>query len=645
MPEIATNNNTELGYFRSLVEFFYTHASTFRAEALVADQFYQGAQWTEAEIRELRKLLIEPKVYNLIRDKVNTGIGISAGQATIPQAKGRNEVDVKGAEAVSDVLRYVFERNNFEILKKRLLLSAYTAGFFGVEVRLDPNTTNIALEGIHWRDLGFDPASNELDFSDARYMFRAMWIPLPEARIKFNVPNLNLPSEEETTDNLQDPASINQAGWFDRRLQRLRVIRLFYKLGEDWHYAIFSGNHLFANGVVPFVDERGRTYCPIKAASIYQTFSNARYGPVKDMIDAQREVNIRRTQGLARSAAKPIFNLRSTPKPQETIKAFMQPNTPVGLDLPEGTRLEDNMTMLDQTSQVEASLQFLGLAQQHLGAIGPDNTLRGAGNRGVESGRAAVFRNDQAQLPQVPLTIELSALTLRLGEAVWYMVRQFWTQERTLSITDDEGAERHIVLNRTITQGQRAIELLQDDGVHLQDPQQFQQIVQQIQGDPRSQQPVRVNSAKEIFVDFTIREESATDTARERNLMLLGPILQNAADPLIQNVLFNVFLANSDFRGRDEAVAQIRQIQQQNQQAAQQQNQQAEQLEAVIAENKRLESENKVRITELQVDIAELKAAAAGADVETADLKTETADIQRRRAQEAPPPGQNTSNS
>lgn len=99
----------------------------------------------------------------------------------------------------------------------------------------------------------------------------------------------------------------------------------------------------------------------------------------------------------------------------------------------------------------------------------------------------------------------------------WNRIRQYWTSEMWIRVTDDEDNVRFVGLNQPVLVGDMLAEQLPQD----MPPEQKQAAVQQIAADPRSRQPVvengkskLKNNVAEMDVDIIIDEAPDTITVQ-----------------------------------------------------------------------------------------------------------------------------------
>ena len=136
-----------------------------------------------------------------------------------------------------------------------------------------------------------------------------------------------------------------------------------------------------------------------------------------------------------------------------------------------------------------ATAQFQ-LLQEAKGAIdlkGPNATEMGdkTGGSNAASGRAIIASQQGGMTQLAHLTDRLHDLDIRVFRAIWARIRQFWTAEKWIQVTDDERNVRWV-------------------GVNV-DPQQMQAAIAQ---DPAMQQRIAgvIGNVAELDCDIIIDE-------------------------------------------------------------------------------------------------------------------------------------------
>lgn len=91
--------------------------------------YYDGKQWTEQEVKELRRRGQPAISMNLIRQKIDFLQGLERNQRTVPNALPRTPRQEQDAHAVKDALRYVADVNRYDELRSRAWRDILTAGW------------------------------------------------------------------------------------------------------------------------------------------------------------------------------------------------------------------------------------------------------------------------------------------------------------------------------------------------------------------------------------------------------------------------------------------------------------------------------------------------------------------------------------
>jgi hypothetical protein len=146
-------------------------------------------------------------------------------------------------------------------------------------------------------------------------------------------------------------------------------------------------------------------------------------------------------------------------------------------------------------------------------------------------------------------------LSLEVYRSVWARVRQFWTDERWIRVTDDEKNVRFVGLNRPVTAIQQIAKQMgvtKDNADEA--PPEVQQQLQMMAQDPRSQMVVAIeNNVTELDVDIVVDEGVDTPTIQAEQFSQLSQMFPAAPDN-IKPKMFELLIRNSAFREKDEVL-------------------------------------------------------------------------------------------
>lgn len=369
-----------------------------------------------------------------------------------------NPSDVGAAEAFTDGMRYVIDRADYPSARSQAWKNIVVEGFGAIEVAAVQRKTgdiDIEIKRIPWDSLFYDPHSCEPDFSDATYVGRVLWMDfedavdravangLDEARARevLEATIQTAPGPGETYDDKP-----RYTIWADGRRKRVRIVMVWHKTARGWMYCEFTRGGKLYESLAPYVDQDGDSYCPWVLESANVDRDNNRYGEVRHLIDPQDEINKRRSKALhllnvhgviaddgavddvnsaRRELARPDFWITKRPGLDFVIEK--------GMDLAAG--------------QAQLGEQ----AMRYIAESGPNQALLGQGVSD-QSGRAIEAQQAGGLVSQSDLMDTLRRLDLRVFTIVASMMKQYWTAQKWIRVTDDEMAPRWVGLNQPLLQ-------------------------------------------------------------------------------------------------------------------------------------------------------------------------------------------------
>lgn len=585
------------------IEDWMTSTADARNESARDEQYYYGKQWTNAEIAELNKRKQPVIVDNLIRRKVNAVRGEEIAKRVDPEARPRTPKHEDEAHAITDALRYVEEDQSIDELGGDAMLDALNAGVFGGIVEVDEEDGyRCTVQSIPWTQLAIDPRSRRRDGSDAKWKANIQWMDLDDAEDIY--PDAkealaagcaqHIGSDDDTTED-------RPKKWFDAKRKRVKVCEMYYRSGKDWYRCDFTqGADLRECAPSVYLDPRSkdpRPWCPLLIYRVYVDDENMAHGVVRDMISPQDEVNKRKSKYLHIINTKQVIYEEGS---VEDIQAFQ-----TAIATPDGAA-KVNAGALNPASgapQIQINtgadmgpgqVQLLQEAKQAIDAIGPAAANLPDMPQSA-SGRAFLARQKSANRELGPVFEIFSKFRLDIYWHVWGCIKQFWTDELWLRVTDEEetAGYRWVGLNRRMSRGERLQELLQkgvplpnalqaaagEDGAGvLQRVQQMHQAMSEqaiafgqpppggeqhmlmmVLRDPAMQVEIIENQVAEAMMDITIHEapESAVleDEEFSKLAELAGMVVPQKPEmaPLLTKMLIQL----SAFRNKREVLKEM----------------------------------------------------------------------------------------
>ena len=452
----------DLSKLQAMVENTTSLTEAARAESERDRDYYDGHQWSEDEIKTLKKRRQPIRVDNLIRRRVDAMVGMEQRGRTDPRALPRNPNDEKASVAATKALTFVDDRTRFDVKRSRAFENMLVEGIGACEigVKRERGRAEIDVRQIRWEELIYDSHSREKDFSDASFMGVMKWMTIDAALALYGEDHRemlesSLTSGEAGQSYEDRPFQSGAFRWVDERQRRIRIASLYYLSQGDWYLAIFTSAGEIYNAASPYVDEDGAPTCPIMAMTAYVDRENRRYGLVRDFITLQDGVNSRNSRLQHLSSHRQTVGLKGAVGSTTALKREMaQADAHIEVDeqaLPPdvGNPLDAAFRILPVNDQIAAQFQLLQEDKAAISNIGPNPAALGEATNAT-SGRAILAQQQAAQAEIAPIYDSLRDWTLRCYRAMFERIKQFWTDERWIRVTDELGQNDWLAVNQTI---------------------------------------------------------------------------------------------------------------------------------------------------------------------------------------------------
>jgi hypothetical protein len=612
-------DETEL--LTTLIQYFEEAESSSmdpRAMSEMCRDYYDGRQYTAPELATLRRRHQPPSVNNYVKRKVQLLLGMERRGRSDPKAFPRTPNEETRADVATQVLRYICDDQRFDVVRSSAFDNMMIEGTGAAEVIVKENEVDggydVVVNHIPWNRLFWDPHSAHPGFSDASYLGCVSWLDRNDAIDMY-------PGCEDILDSTFSSSRSDtyddkpHTTWSDIARRRVRAVQIHWKRRQDWWTATFTkGGFLEAAMKSPYLDRHGHAMCPLIMRSIFIDRDLQRYSPVKDMISPQDSVNKRESKLLhLLNVNQLVFEQGAVDNEDHARDEAAKPDGVIVKN--KGFDLE----IRKDQAEVEGHFKMLQYAVEQMNVTGPNAAMAGKDPR-EQSGRAIIAQQSGGQVEHEPAADSLRQWSHKIYESMWMRARQFWTEEKSIRVTDDNKDVQFITLNRKVT--------LQEELSAMQ-PQQAQQIAQQMQlrpGDPRLGMTVRIEHAlDDLDVDITVEEGPDSPTMQAEQfgqIMALPPMV-------LQNFPPEFFIKASSLRNKDDLVKMLEAHQQQQaatQQTAQQaaQAMQAAQVAKVQADAKDRNAQALERLHGIAVDHAGQPGADALADAQVAATRAGT---------------------
>lgn len=443
-----------------LVEMFEASedATTDARQKAERDRDYvDNIQLTAAEIKELNKRKQPVTIINRIKRKVDFLRGYEMSQRIDPRALPRTPRHEQDAEGVQEALRYVADDQRFDQLRSRVFdnLVVEGAGGYRVAVAQGYDGYTITIHRVAWDRMFADPHSSEPDYSDAGYLGGVLWKDYDEAVADYR----DNPDAEDFLSATLDSASLSDTYddkpkfrvWADKKRKRIRIVFMWVKREGVWYFAEFTKGGILKSGKSPYVTDKGESDCELIYGSGYINRENERYGLVREMISPQDEINKRRSKALH------LLNVSQVTLEEGAVNDVERFRREAAR--PDGVKVVnpgffDKIRDDTRDDLAAAHMQLLQEAKGEIDMMAGNIALQGnALQKSAASGKAIIASQQGGAMEIAPLMDSLRDMDIRVFRAIWYRIRQFWTAEKWVRVTDDERNVKWLGLNVPPEQG------------------------------------------------------------------------------------------------------------------------------------------------------------------------------------------------
>lgn len=373
---------------------------------------------------------------------------------------------------MTDALRYVEEQQKFDQAKSAVAKNVFIEGYGGALKEIEQCDYGDGqfeykhkLRHVEWDRLFYDPHSRALDFSDAKYKGIVAWLDLDDALAAH--PDAADAINAALSRDIGEPGSTTEdtpRKWVDRKRKRVKIVEMYFRIGQDWYRSTFTqGADLEPPTKTEFLDEKKRrSLCPLVMTSCYVDQEGNRYGVVRQLISPQDEINKRASKALHLLSVNQAFGSEgSVENETEFAKALGRPDgTYFGME--PGWKQRGDVEIIRGGDLAQGHIALMQQSIADIDSVGPS-----AANMpelpDSASGRAFLARQQAAAQEMGTAFDSLRSFTLSVFELDYYCIRQWWTEEMWLRVSDDQELTgyRFVALNREMTRGERFAELQQ----------------------------------------------------------------------------------------------------------------------------------------------------------------------------------------
>lgn len=531
-----------------LVELFETAEDSSRTNRQKAERdidYYDGKQWTSKEVAELAKRGQPAITKNRIKRKIKYLQGLERAQRTVPKAVPRAPKSEEDSNTATAVLRYVTDQQRYNQTRSRCFKDLSSAGWGGPEITVGPGkggNPRVTVTRCQWDRMFWDPFSQEEDYSDATYLGLVLWMDRTEAIARYGeaagrVFDETLSAAGQVGGTFDDKP--RETTWVNAgKRRRIRVVQMYHLNAGDWWFCEFTKGGYLTYGPSPWLDEDGKTEHPYAWGSANIDRDNNRYGEIREMVDTQDSVNKRESKMLHLVSVRQTFGSDSLLGTLTTKQMRQELAKPDGhISLAPNAEWGKNFGIIETNDMAQGQFQLLQEAKAEMDVMGPNAAMAGKDPR-QQSGRAIIAQQQGGEIEIGTLTDALRDMDHRVYRKIWNRVRQFWTEQEFVSVTDDPNTRKWVGVNQPVI-----------------DPMTKMPVI-----DPSTGQPFMSNAVAELDVDITMGDAPPVGTMQDEEFGKMVDLAKVV--PALQALPAPIWIEMSNLRNKGDIIQKLQQAQQ-----------------------------------------------------------------------------------
>lgn len=408
-------------------------------------RYYYGVQYDQKQLKTLKDRGQPAITFDRTGRKIDGLVGVVRKLRTDPKAWPRTQNQEAGAEVATQVIRTILDASKFEDLEAECARDGAVHGI-GVAAQTleagdhgDPDT---GWEYVDPRTFFYDPRSVKSDFSDGRFMGTYKWAGEDEI--------------EEIAPGSADKLGQADYGVFtafdnDREIlwrdeqKRWRLVDHWYIERGMWKWCLHVGSIELMSGETPFFNDRGQPQCKYRAFANLIDHEGDHIGYIRRLRGPQDAMNQHRSKALWIMNTRQIKVRKGVADEMGGIENVRkQAARPDGVF--EWINTPDEIEVIQPQQEFLQQTQYYEDAKQEIETFGPNQAL--LGDLGQQASGRAYAMAQQAGLAELgPFLKNFRMWKLSIYEASWNAAQKYWTAERFIRVTDDQGLAQFMQIN------------------------------------------------------------------------------------------------------------------------------------------------------------------------------------------------------
>jgi len=512
---------------------------------------YHNRQYTKAQLEKLAENGQPAETFNVIKMMANAMIGYMDTQLTTINIEPRYMSSATSALLLDDVVTYILDKNEFEMINKRIKLDGLLTGLMvayeevidtGRKDKYGRPIMTIKLSHIPSWQVRIDPMSSLDDYGDAKYINHFKWLREDELEEMFGAKKIkglteyyNFLDGDTEADYDREYIAGREEGRYKQHDSYLIVKTVIRHKGKVWS-VIWNDEYILEK-----IDITGNhVRFPYRITKMSNSDISEYYGPFRDITETQKAINQALLQiQLLVNTSKAFVEDNAIEDVEEFKELFNRVNAIIPVQDLQGIKIEDmTRDVAQQYAIIDQALirikSVLGINDSFLGqAFASD------------SGRKVAMQARSSASQMTPVTDKVKFMFKMIGQDLVKLIQQYYQAEQIFRIADPLNAEHYAHINKPI---QMPTGQITPDGTLVTSLVWTEDVDDK--GKVREDKDGAIMMTPLTEPDTTLRfsevdvkvDVSSTDNADERNQLLMETFINGPAGQILMQTNPPAFL-------------------------------------------------------------------------------------------------------
>tara|TARA_B110000211_G_scaffold233949_1_gene301731 strand:+ start:2436 stop:4241 length:1806 start_codon:yes stop_codon:yes gene_type:complete len=431
-----------------------------RQEAEHVWELYHNRQYTDEQLAVLSNRGQPPETFNIVKRFARLLIGHYAQVVNTVKVSPRQQADIPTAALLNDIINYTFEENLFETEGDKIKLDGLLSGLMCsyVDVRDTSKKDQfgrvirkVVISHVPSSEIILDPMSRQEDYSDARFIHRFKWVP-EEELVKLFPKKRSIIEKtlQEYENHLDIEASAFESSYntrSDGKHTQYNNYLLVHSIMQDQDNKTWSvfwvGDEILSKKEITFKEVK----FPYRVHRVHTSHKTEYYGLFREVIATQQAMNqaLLKIQLLVNSKSI-LYETGAMTNVDEFVNSFNRVNGATEVKNLSKIRIESNISQVADLYKIvengnERVKEVLGVNNSFLGTA-----------YASDSGRKVQLQQQQTILALKFISGRIEQFYRLTAKDVLNLVKQYYTANQVLNITDNDTGQRWAEINRPLMQ-------------------------------------------------------------------------------------------------------------------------------------------------------------------------------------------------